>query len=319
MQNNNYIPDDFNIRNNFIKELLATLLESKYSQNMIFKWGTMMTLFLDSHRFSEDLDFNIFDVSEWESISEWIYEYLLNKWYRLWELHKDWTNVYNIEVLYDVNGHEYTCQVEIFKEDFGIKTESYQQFFLWLPINLMSLEQSYAHKCCAYIERGEKTIPRSGRPKWRDLFDILHYINLNTSIDLEVINSRLNMHSEEELMRYIYRRIAIKHYNKFNEFMIEMENFSYDKINGLDLIEDLLRKINKFYLNDSINYNLYIWSDLNNIDNWENITINKDYICKIDWNQYKIFDLRNFNCIYDTKDIDKLKKKITAIIDELYF
>lgn len=319
MQNNNYIPEDFEIRNDFIKSLLVDLLKSSYSQSMIFKWWTMMTLFLDSHRFSEDLDFNIFNVSEWLSISEWVYNYLKKLWYELWELYTDWTNVYNIEVFYNVNGTKYTCQVEIFKEDFWIKTKSYQDFFLWLTINIMSIEQSFAHKCCAYIERWDKTIPKSGRPKWRDLFDILHYIKLWTNIDLDVIESRLWINNEEDLFRFIYKRIAIKHYNKLNEFKEEIENFSYDRINGLDIIEELLNKINKKYLNNWIDYNLSILNDINNIDKLDKIIINPDYIARIDEWSYKIFNLKTFKYIYNTKDIKKLKDKIKAIIDEYYF
>lgn len=319
MQNNNYIPADFEIRNDFIRNLLADLLKSTYSQSMIFKWWTMMTLFLNSNRFSEDLDFNIYDISQWLWISEWIYNYLKDLWYKLWELYTDWTNVYNIEVFYNVNWTEYTCQVEIFKEDFGINTESYQDFFLWLPINIMSIEQSFAHKCCAYIERWDRTIPRSWRPKWRDLFDILHYIKLWATLDLNVIESRLWINNEEELFKFIYKRIAIKHYNKINDFKEEIENFSYEKIDWFEYIEELLNKINKRYLWNKIDYNFNIWDNLNNIEKTEKILINNDYIIKFDEWTYKIFNLNTFKYIYDTKDINKLKTKIGVIIDELYF
>jgi len=64
MQNNNYIPADFKIRNEFINNLLADILNSTFASKMIFKGGTMMTMFLDSHRFSEDLDFNVYDISQ---------------------------------------------------------------------------------------------------------------------------------------------------------------------------------------------------------------------------------------------------------------
>jgi hypothetical protein len=319
MQNNNYIPEDFIIRNNFITDLLLDILKSPYSSSMVFKWWTMMTLFLDSHRFSEDLDFNIYDTSKWLWISEWIYNYLLDLWYNLWELYTDWTNVYNIEVFYIVNWSKYTCQVEIFKDDFGIGTKSYQDFFLWIPINIMIIEQSFAHKCCAYIERWDKTIPKSGRPKWRDLFDILHYINLWVKIDLNIIKSRLWINNEESLFRLVYQTIAIKHFSKLNDFKLEIENFSYDKINWLYLIEELLNKINKIYLNNKIHYNLYIWDDIMNIDKLEKIIINQDYIVRIDEWSYKIFDLRSFKYIYDTKDIKKLNDKIKNLVNDLYF
>lgn len=319
MQNNNYIPEDFEIRNNFIKNLLADLCESPYAQSMVFKWWTMMTLFLGNHRFSEDLDFNVFDVSKWLWISEWIYNHLKDLGYEVWELYTNWTNVYNIEVFYNVNWTKYTCQVEIFKEDFWIKTYSYQDFFLWLPINIMTIEQSFAHKCCAYIERWDRTIPKSGRPKWRDLFDILHYVKIWAKIDLGVINSRLWINNEEQLFRFIYKRIAIKHYNQLNEFKEEIENFSYDRIDGFDIIEELLNKINKKYLNNEIDYNFYIWEDIENIDNVDKVIISLDYIVRIDEGSYKIFDLKSFKYIYDTKDKNKLKTKIKGMINDYYF
>lgn len=320
MQNNNYIPEDFEERNQFIINLLYELLQSPYWNKLIFKGWTMMTLFLWSERFSEDLDFNVENVKEWLKISEWIYQYLLNKWYNLGELYKDWTNVYNIEVFYNVNWNEYTCQVEIFKDDFWVETKYYTDTFLWKNIKIMSLKQSFAHKCCAYIERWDRTIPRSGRPKWRDLFDILHYIKMDIVPDLEIIYSRLNIDNLKDFFTYIYQRIVVKHYKKWDEFDKEIINFAYNKISWYDIIEELLKNINRKFLNNKIDIDIYYLFKLDNLaeDNWK-FNLTEDIRCRYNNWLYELIDLDFWKVIYNTKDLSKLKKYIENNIWRNYY
>jgi hypothetical protein len=248
-----------------------------------------------------------------------LYSYLKNKWYKLWEKHEDWTNVYNLEVFYKIWEEEYNCQVELFKENYNLNIKSYQKLFIWNYINLMSIEQSFAHKCCAYLERWEKTIPKSWRPKWRDLFDILHYINMSSKLDMDIIFIRLWFKTEKELFLSIYKKITIDHIWKWEDFAKEIENFSYKRINWKQMIENLLFNINKTYLNWKIKFNYNYSKELMNLEENSVLNITNSIICKKEKWFYKLFDLNIMKFIYDTKDINKIQKTIKELIIEKEF
>lgn len=318
MQNNNCIPHNFEERSKMINQILHDILSSPYWNQIIFKWWTMMTLFLDSNRFSEDLDLNPVNFNNSPIIAEWIYNYLYNLWYNLWPLHTDWTNLFNIEVFYEINGNPYNCQVEIFKDNFWIEDDYYEDVFYWKPIKILSIEQSFAHKCCAYIERWDKKLERSWRPKWRDLFDILHYINMNSDIDMNIIKKRLGLQSKSELFQFIYKKTVIDNYKLINDFWYEIENFSYSKLNWVWVVENLLNIINKNYLNWKVKYNIHYLNDLIDITE-NNVIIDNIIICSFDNWLYKIFDMKKMKFIYETKLEQKIKEYLKEYIVIQYF
>lgn len=318
MQNNNYIPYDFTQRSTIINQILFDIINSPYGNQIIFKGWTMMSLFLNSNRFSEDIDLNPININNSYNISEWIYNHLLSLWYSLWPLHTDWTNLYNIEVFYEVNWNPYNCQVEIFKDNFWLKDDYYQDVFYWKPINILAMEQSFAHKCCAYIERWNKKLERSGRPKWRDLFDILHYVNMNINVDLNIINKRLWLNNNKQLFQLIYKKTVIDNYKSISDFWYEIENFSYNKINWVWVIENLLNIINKNYLDWKVKYNIHYLNDLKEIKE-NNISIDSNIICYFDEWFYKIFDIKKMKFIYETKIEQKIKDYIKDYIILQYF
>jgi len=319
MLNNNYIPIDFNDRNNQISLILEDILDSPYSQNIVFKGGTMMSFFLESNRFSEDLDFSLINTDIWIELATWLYHYLRNKWYDLWELHLDRTNVYHMEVYYFVNWNKYACQVELFKYNYNVKIKYYQDFFLWKPINVMNVDQSFSHKCCAYFERWNKKIEMSWKPKGRDLFDIYHYIKMGSKLDLNIIKTRLWFNNEIQLFSEIYKKINITHYKKIKDFAYEIENFSYKKINWVEFINELLEIVNNRYLWGRMIYNKNIMDELDNIDDLNKVIIDDDLMIKKRLEYYEIYDLNTFQCIYNTKDKQKMRKKVLNILDEKYF
>lgn len=322
MLNNNYIPTDFKERWQLIDQVLLDILNSPYWRDIIFKWGTMMTIFLESNRFSEDLDFNPVIQSKWWEIAQWIYDYLKDKWYTLGELYTDWSNVYNIEVFYTINWTQYNCQVEIFKDAYNTKDKYSISTFLWKPIKLLSIEQSFAHKCCAYIERWSKRIKNSWRPKWRDLYDIAHYINMNADIDLNIINERLWIDNTFDLFTLIYKKTVIDNYKDLDKLWMEIENFAYTRINGEDFIDSFIRLINKTYLNNSINYNIHYKNDIDNMDllsGEDNITIDKTYTLRFFDKKYQLLDMKNLKYIYHAESKEKMKDYIKEYILNKYF
>lgn len=322
MQNNNYIPEDFQERWKFIDQVLFDILNSPYWRSIIFKWWTMMTIFLDSNRFSEDLDFNPVIQSEWWEIAKWIYNYLKEIGYNLWELFTDWSNVYNIEVFYDINWTQYNCQVEIFKDSYSTKDNYRISTFLWKPIKLLSIEQSYAHKCCAYIERWSKTIKNSGRPKGRDMYDISHYINIGAEIDMNIIYERLGIDNTFDLFTLIYKKTVIDNYRDLWKLGVEIENFAYTRLNGDDFIENFIRLINKTYLNNSINYNFNYKKDIDNMDieSWEdNVNIDKSYTLRyFEW-KYQLLDMKNLKYVYFAELKETMKDYLKEYILQTYF
>lgn len=268
LKNNNWIKEDFWKRTKIIKEIYFDIVNSQFWKELLFKWWTSLSLFYWLERFSEDLDFNLIDEKRIEIVVNWIYWILKSKWYKLSKIYRDWTNVVHIDLFYKIWKNDYTCQLEFFKNNYWIKQNFELKKIYWIPVKLLDISENFAHKCCAYLERWNRRIERSWKPKWRDLLDILFYLHYNFPINLKIIFVRTKITTKEELFIEILKNLLIKHKKYHKEFFLEITNFWYWN--------------NFLTFNDFINS--FIWLVNLRVLHWK-FSFNQNYIenLKEDW------------------------------------
>ncbi len=314
MQNNNYIKEDFKWREVIIRDILLKILSTIYANQLVFKWGTSLSLFYNLWRFSEDLDFSIIDTDKIKDVVNDIYNYIKNTEYEVSEIHRDWTNIVHFDVFYYIWDNKYTCQLEFFKSNYNIPVLYNNELFLWKQIQIMTLEQNFAHKCCAYLERWNRKIERSWKPKWRDLYDMLFYIKNHISVDMNIIKARTNLKTEKELFLKILIQLWLKHKRFYNDFETEIENFSYTWENWKLIIQNLLTLIKESYFWKELTCNLNYLEDLQ--DFWTsrlskncNITFQNDRYEILYYHKDKEWNISS-KPIYFSKDINKINTVI---------
>ena len=311
MLNNNNIKEDFEERFFMLKKILFDIYsDPKIANNLIFKWWTSLILFYWLERFSEDLDFNVIEEDKIEYIAKEVYKNLKLKWYEMEEFH-DWDNVYAIDVLYNIGDNKYSCKVEFFKTNYWVKQDFniFPLFHNWKNINIkvLDMELNYAHKGCAYLSRWNKDLSNSWRPKWRDLFDINFYIDMNISPNIEIIKKREGFTTIKDFYKGIYKYFLLKHRTKkhITTFVEELENFSYNKINWLEFLNQLLKKIELKAFWKTINFQ-YNYKDLLEEGKKMVLLSDKYLIVKDTWDYFAINDVDTNQVLLKSNKINKI-------------
>lgn len=166
------------------KFLLVQILKDIYSDIQIsnrlgFKGGTALMFFYDLPRFSVDLDFNLLDKNQEDMVYNRVRKILL----KYGSIHDEAKKFYGPLVGLNYGHTERNLKVEISNRTFENRYEI--KNFLGINIKVMVLEDMFAHKLCALLDR--KSIAN------RDLFDCWFFLEKRTPINNNIVESRMKM------------------------------------------------------------------------------------------------------------------------------
>ena len=163
------------------KTILFQILKDIYKETRIspylgFKGGTAASLFYGLDRFSIDLDFDLTDTGQADSVHEHL-EKIVKKYGTLKESYQKRFNLFYL-IAYDDQSRN--IKVEINKRQFGSTFEI--KTYLGVSMQVMILEDMVAHKLMAMHERIGKTS--------RDIYDVWFFLQARYPINQAIIENR---------------------------------------------------------------------------------------------------------------------------------
>lgn len=290
------------VRLQFIKDILLHIIEiSEIGRDLIFKWGTSLMLFHKLDRFSEDLDFNYFNsdtiIKIDNILKELWYKYILKK--------TQFLSKFIIEYIEWNNKHH--CIIDLVKYDYQVKTKYDLKIFWWKPIKILTMEQNFAHKLCAFYER----------KKWRDVVDINFYISKWIFPDEDILKER-HWRSFEEFLHIFIKELQTPYLNI--RLTKALDQLHYDIFTLFEYKKEIIQNISNQYTNNKFNIFLDYKEKL---DLWDKIIpINNEYILfvdgfyvnpKINW-KYSIINKKDGAIIYECNNKEKIYIYINKIL-----
>lgn len=172
------------------KIILVQILKDIFSDTTIspylgFKGGTAVYLFYGLDRFSVDLDFDLLDESQEDSVFEKIKK-ILSPYGTLKEALK---KRYGLFFMLSYEDQARNIKVEINRRPFGSRFEV--KSYLGIPMQVMVQEDMAAHKLVAMIERIGKTN--------RDIYDVWFFLKKRWPINWQIIEQRTKKKKKEFL------------------------------------------------------------------------------------------------------------------------
>lgn len=286
----------FKIREDFIKKLLYDIVKDfNISSQLIFKWWTSLMLFYGLNRFSEDLDFNYFDLD-------------LKKIEKLLKDH-DYTFVKESTEFWErfiVSYKENNCILDFSKYNYKTKPEFEVKTINWAPVRVFKLSQNFAHKLCAFYER----------KKGRDVYDVNFYLEKKVIPNKNILQER---HSKD--FSFFMKELIVEMNKPYLEARIEnaLRNFDYENLNLDDFKTNLISTLSKNYLDWKFNFNIEYKKQLQNNQNL--ISLTKDFTLiykwqvfnpKIRWD-YAVLNSQ-WKILYEANTVDKLNTYVYSSI-----
>ena len=188
--------------------ILDIIFNGIYANKLTFIGGTALRLIYDNTRFSEDLDFDNFNLSfdEFEEITKNIQKQMSLLGFTV-EINNTRPAAYRCkikipEILYQNNlsGHK----AENIAIHFDTQAQNYlhtpdkkilNKFGIFTQINVTPISTLLAQKFVTAFDRR--------RLKGRDFYDIIFLLSLNIEPDYQYLNQMLKINSKEELKKYI--------------------------------------------------------------------------------------------------------------------
>ncbi len=140
-------------------------------------------------KFSTDLDFNLLDPEKETEVFERVRKIVL----KYSKIHDEAIKHYGIIIVLDYGIGERKLKIEISNRLYNNHYEI--RNYLGLQMRVMVKEDMFAHKLCALLDRTEITS--------RDVFDCWFFLKERTSINKEIVESRMGMPIEEYLDKCI--------------------------------------------------------------------------------------------------------------------
>lgn len=151
-----------------------------------FKGGTAALMFHGLDRFSVDLDFDLLDESQEQHVFERVSR-ILQKYGVIREAHR---KRYSLFILLSYEDKARHVKVEINRRQFGSRYEI--KTYLGVSMQVMLLEDMFAHKLMAMVERSGKTS--------RDIYDVWFFLKTRSPINKAIVENRAQM-SFDRLVR----------------------------------------------------------------------------------------------------------------------
>ena len=176
------------------KFLLVRILKDIYNDiemagNLGFKGGTAMMLFYGLPRFSVDLDFNLLDIQKEKMVFQKIRALLL----KYGTIYDEAIKFHGPLIVLNYGKGERKLKIEISNRNFN---DSYEiKNYLGINMKVLVLSDMFAHKLCALLDR-EVIINR-------DIFDCWFFMEKQTPLNNEIVESRMKMPLSEYLQNCI--------------------------------------------------------------------------------------------------------------------
>jgi predicted nucleotidyltransferase component of viral defense system len=222
--------DRFILREYLQYKILEIIFESSFANKLAFLGGTCLRIIYANTRFSGDLDFDNFQLSEedFKGISRIVKAQLEKQGY-VAEIRNVMKGAYHCyirfpELLYQqgLSGHReerILIQLDTEAHDFGYQTDKpiINKFDVFTQIFSTPEELLLAQKFYAIINRK--------RNKGRDFFDVTFLLGRGTKPNYEYLNLKLGIQSSDELRKQTLEKCAAI---DMNEMAKDVEPFLFD-------------------------------------------------------------------------------------------
>lgn len=192
-------------------KILDLLFRSEYASKFVFLGGTCLRIVHDSRRFSEDLDFDNFNVTteDFEKVATFIKIGLEREGLDV-EMQQVYRGAYHCyikfpKLLYQtgLSGHKdakILIQLDTEPQNFEYTPENHllTKFDVFSNIRTTPIDLLLAQKMTAFVQRKQ--------PKGRDIYDIT-FLSPKTRPNYDYLSQRLGVHSSKELKEILMNRI----------------------------------------------------------------------------------------------------------------
>ncbi len=192
-------------------KILALLFSSEYALKFVFLGGTCLRIVHQNNRFSEDLDFDNFDLTphDFEQVALFIQKGLEREGMQI-QMEQVYRGAYHCYIkfpnlLYQtgLSGHreaKILIQLDTEPQNFDYQPENYllNKFDVFGSIRTTPLDLLLSQKITAFIKRKQ--------PKGRDIYDIT-FLCPKTRPNYDYLAQRLDVHNPKELKELLNERI----------------------------------------------------------------------------------------------------------------
>ena len=169
-----------------LKDLFS---DAELAACLAFKGGTALMFFYGLPRFSVDLDFNLLDTDKEKEVYEKVKKILL----KYGTIHDEALKFYGSVFVLDYGQNERKLKVEISNRQYDNHYEI--KNLLGIDMKVLAKPDMFAHKLCALLDRNEIT--------GRDVFDCWFFLNAQTPINANIVESRMGMPLQEYIRHCI--------------------------------------------------------------------------------------------------------------------
>lgn len=164
----------------FLTQILKDIYSDIELANCLgFKGGTALMFFYGLPRFSVDLDFNLLDSAKEKTVYEKVRKILL----KYGKIFDEAMKFYGPIIVLDYSVGERKLKIEISNRQWDNHYE--RKNLLGINMQVMVAPDMFAHKLCALLDRGELTN--------RDIFDSWFFMQKQTPINKEIVETRMEM------------------------------------------------------------------------------------------------------------------------------
>jgi predicted nucleotidyltransferase component of viral defense system len=201
----------FLLREYLQHKILALLFNSDYAMKFAFLGGTCLRIVHETNRFSEDLDFDNFDLSpqDFEQVSVIIKQGLENEGFST-EMEQVYRGAYHCYIKFPnllhqagLSGHreaKILIQLDTEPQNFPFEPESFllNKFDVFANIRTTPIDILLAQKITAFLKRKQ--------PKGRDIYDIT-FLCSKTKPNYDYLEQRLEVKDSSTLKELLFSRI----------------------------------------------------------------------------------------------------------------
>lgn len=181
---------DINKHKFYMIQILRDIFSDAELKNLLgFKGGTALMFFYQLPRFSVDLDFNLLDATK----EQLVFDRLQSLALKYGKIEDAAIKYYGPLVVLNYASGDRNLKIEVSNRQYTTTTRYELKNLLGVPIRVMCVEDMFAHKLCALLDRSETTN--------RDIFDVWFFIKRGTSIHASMVEERMQMPLSEYLER----------------------------------------------------------------------------------------------------------------------
>lgn len=195
-------------------KILSSIFNSEYAGKLAFLGGTALRIVHGSTRFSEDLDFDNFGLTEQEfiSLSEVIRRDLILEGLEV-EVNTVTKNAYRIKIripkllfnfsLSEMSTHKILIQVDTVPQNFEYVPDKplLSKFDIFTQINAVPKDLLLAQKIYAAVNRK--------RPMGRDFFDIVFLNGIGAKPNFAYLEKNIGITNLQDLKNYLLEKTAL--------------------------------------------------------------------------------------------------------------